>query len=75
MRSDVIEMVRGQTTNLLQTDLTNCIIKVQFNEEEQEPQHQFNMVIFDLAKLVAAYFSSKKFQELIDEESKLQCTK
>ena len=55
----------------MQTDLTNCIIKVQFNEEEQEPQQQFNMVIFDLAKQVASYFSSPKFQELIDAESRL----
>jgi len=60
LRNDVIQICKSQLTSLLQTDLLNNIVKFQLTETEADYEHQlaFNMVIFDLAKQIAHYFSS-----------------
>lgn len=74
LRNDVVAICKSQLSSLLQTDLLNNIVKFQISETETDYEHQlgFNMVIFDLAKQVAQYFSSTKFRELLEADNKLQ---
>ena len=60
LRNQVIEICKSQLSSLLQTDLGNNIVKFQITAEVADYEHQlaFNLVIFDLAKQVAQYFSS-----------------
>ena len=61
----------------MQTDLQTNIVKFQISDNPEDYEHQlaFNMVIFDLAKQVAQYFSSQKFSDLLEVDMKLQASK
>lgn len=73
LRNQVVEICKGQLTSLLQADLLNNIVKINVNEnDDYEHQLAYNMVIFDLAKQVAQYFSSPRFQDLLEADRKLQ---
>ena len=73
LRNQVIEICKGQLVSLLQTDLLNNIVKFQITEaDEYEHQLAYNMIIFSLAKQVAQYFSSSRFSDLLEKDSKLQ---